>query len=206
MVWMWLTAQALEPVRTELPAGCVTEASDLPAAADFDPKDTGPWAHAGVIAVRKGVRKIMLFEQGKLATLDDGSPACWSVGLGAGYPAGHKQMQGDMKTPEGWYATSDRPWSAFYHAITIHYPDTDDARAGLEKGFISQTQSRKITEATKAGTLPLMTTKLGGQILIHGGGGSSDWTLGCIAMDDAHIDQLRAGLPKGMKTQVLVLP
>ena len=31
-------------------------------------------------------------------------------------PTGHKEVQGDGKTPEGWYRASDKPWSTFDHA------------------------------------------------------------------------------------------
>ena len=47
---------------------------------------------------------------------------------------------------------------------------------------------------------------MGGEILLHGGGGQSDWTLGCIAMDNDQLDILRAELPRDMKTTVLILP
>ncbi|MCB9674071.1 MAG: L,D-transpeptidase family protein [Alphaproteobacteria bacterium] len=191
--------------RAELPDGCVAKAADLPASSYHTAEDPR-WAKDDIIVVLKEKRRVMLFDAGELVTLPDGTPACWQAGLGSGYPAGHKQRMGDMKTPEGWYATSDRPWSMFYGAITVHYPGVADAKRGVKQGLITSDQAAEIESAHAKGTLPPMETRLGGKILLHGGGGSTDWTLGCVALDDANIDALRAELPKSMRTQVLILP
>ena len=45
-------------------------------------------------------------------------------------------------------------------------------------------------EAEAAGRAPPWNTPLGGAIGIHGGGGSSDWTLGCVAVENAEIEEL----------------
>ena len=60
--------------------------------------------------------------------------------------------------------------------------------------------------AERTGRLPPSTTPLGGNIVIHGGGGRSDWTLGCVAMENDAIDAMRALLPGSKKGWVLVLP
>lgn len=158
-----------------------------------------------VIVVRKEARRIMLFDGGTLATLDEG-PACWSAALAYAYPPGHKVQMGDRRTPEGWFQTSDRPWSSFYGAITLHYPRPEDAASGLEDGRITRAEHDAIVAAHQKGVLPPMETRLGGQILIHGGGSGADWTLGCVALENDQLDALRARLPPGMRTQVLVLP
>ena len=202
LTWTLLTAAAAPPA---LPDGCVRTAAELPAST-YHSADDPHWKRDDIIVVLKEKRRVMLFDQGRLVTLDDGTPACWQVGLGSGYPAGHKQRMGDMKTPEGWYATSDRPWSAFYSAITVHYPEVADAKRGVAQGLITEEQATAIVAAHDKGVLPPMETRLGGKILLHGGGGSSDWTLGCVALDDSHIDALRAELPKSMRTEVLILP
>ena len=41
---------------------------------------------------------------------------------------------------------------------------------------------------------------------MHGGGSGSDWTLGCVAMNNDDIDALREQLPDTMKVDVVVLP
>ena len=42
---------------------------------------------------------------------------------------------------------------------------------------------------------PPWDTKLGGEIFVHGRGSKSDWTLGCIALDDADIEELYRLVP-----------
>ena len=116
------------------------------------------------------------------------------MGLASTYAPGHKQRVGDMRTPEGWYRTSDKPWSSFYAAIAIHYPEAEDAHRGVRDALITAEQRDEILDALQKGGKPPQNTRLGGEILIHGGGGSTDWTLGCVALDDPHIDALRAAL------------
>ena len=74
----------------------VQEADALPAG---DPR----WAQT-VLVVFKTERRLGVYRAGKL--LPD---ACWSVALAHGYVPGHKQAQGDLRTPEGWSRISDRP-------------------------------------------------------------------------------------------------
>ncbi len=157
-----------------------------------------------LIVVAKKSRRVFLFRSGKLLHID-GKPACWHAGLGP-EPTGHKLMEGDGKTPEGWYRTSDKPWSQWYAAIAIHYPNQTDATVALEAKRISTTAKSAIQQAISADKKPPQTTAMGGEILIHGGGGRTDWTLGCIAMDNEDIDSLRATLPENMVTDVLILP
>ena len=184
--------------------GCPLAIADLSAPAWLSPDD--PRLSGGsVIVVLKEARRIGLYSEGALAEVG-GAPACWSVGLAMGYPSGPKRQEGDMKTPEGWYATSDKPWSSFYNAVAVHYPNEADADAGVEAGLISEPEAQAIRRATQRREKPAQTTAMGGEILIHGGGGRSDWTLGCVAMDDDDIDALRALLPASMRTDALLLP
>jgi len=157
-----------------------------------------------LIVVLKGARRIFRTDGGKLVHTEGGS-ACWPIGLGFS-PVGHKQVEGDGKTPEGLYATSDKPWSQYYAAIAVHYPSTKDAVAATENSSISPAIGRRIRRAIESKKKPPQTTPLGGEILIHGGGSATDWTLGCVAMENDHIDQLRATLPTDMVTEVLILP
>ncbi|MCA9488642.1 MAG: L,D-transpeptidase family protein [Myxococcales bacterium] len=198
-MWWMTMAMAMEVAADPLPEGCVATTAALPTPQIERLKGDR------VLVVAKAARRLMLFDGGELSVVD-GSPACWSVALGYDYPDGHKRVMGDRRTPEGWYTTSDRPWSAFYGAITIHYPGVEDAEAGARDGRITSAQRDSIVAAHRKGVLPPMETRLGGKILIHGGGNSADWTLGCVAMEDRELDGLRATLPKGMRTDVLILP
>ena len=157
-----------------------------------------------LIVVAKKSRRVFLFRNGKLLHID-GKPACWRAGLGP-EPTGHKLVEGDGKTPEGWYRTSDKPWSQWYAALAIHYPNQADATVALGAKRISTLTQSAIQQAIGADKKPPQTTAMGGEILIHGGGGRTDWTLGCIAMDNEDIDSLRATLPENMVTDVLILP
>jgi murein L,D-transpeptidase YafK len=148
----------------------------------------------------------MLFDEGALHRGATGVPACWPAALALDYPAGQKQREGDRKTPEGWYRTSDKPTSQFYGAIAVHYPNVQDADAGLARGQITKARRDAISSADARGTKPPQYSSLGGEILVHGGGNFPDWTLGCVALENADLDRLRGLLPAGMKTDILILP
>lgn len=184
-------------------AACPNSVATLNAPAngeDQDPRLNGKH----LIVVAKKSRRVFLFRSGRLLHIN-GKPACWRAGLGP-ESTGHKTIEGDGKTPEGWYRTSDKPWSQWYAAIAIHYPNQADASAALEAKRISATTEKTIQQSIAANQKPPQTTAMGGEILIHGGGGSTDWTLGCIAMNNEDIDILRSTLPENMVTDVLILP
>ena len=81
----------------------------------------------------------------------------------------------------------------------------DSAEAGRDTKLISSSAARQIKSALAKDKKPKQNTALGGEILIHGQG-ATDWTLGCVGMDNADIDALRGTLPTNMRTDVLVLP
>ncbi len=168
-----------------------------------DPKDPR-LQHKGLIVVHKEIRRISRFDGGSMV-YENGKPLCWNIGLGF-TPTEHKEVQGDGKTPEGWYRTSDKPWSQFYAAIAVHYPNAKDAKGGHASGKISTQVLKQIEQALQADKKPHQTTALGGEILIHGGGSATDWTLGCVAMENEDIDALRSTIPKDIRTDVLILP
>ena len=168
---------------------------------------------AVTIVVEKELRQLSLYSEQKLVKID-GKPAQWHVGLGDA-PLGHKQAEGDERTPEGSYYISDHSESSSYHgSILIHYPNTEDAKAGLETEQITEPQYKEIIEAEESKTRPPMNTKLGGWLLIHGSGkasglpskaGEYDWTNGCVAMSNDDLDELRRSLGK-IEGKVLILP
>lgn len=96
-------------------------------------------------------------------------------------PIGHKQFEGDEKTPEGRYSIDARnPRSSYHLSLRISYPNAADI------GY-AQSQGRSA----------------GGDIFIHGqpngniGTLSGDWTDGCIAISNAQIEQLWKLIPDG---------
>jgi len=193
---------AVESVVTADPV-CVKDVGQLSLPHEIDREDVR-LRSADLIVVQKAVRRIQRFERGTSLQREDGTPVCWTVGLGPA-PEGHKLRQGDGRTPEGWYRTSDKPWSQWYAAIAVHYPNAEDATAGRARGRINKSTERSIRKALTQGMKPPQQTPLGGEILIHGGG-SVDWTLGCVGMDNEDLDTLRASLPDGMRADVLILP
>ena len=176
--------------------GCVESVAELPEAPHVDPSDRR-LTRRHLLVAHKSARRLMLFDRGTLT-------ACYRVGLGFS-PEGDKKIEGDGKTPVGWYPTSDKPWSVFDGAIAIHYPNVADAEAGLADGTISRRQRDDIVDKSRLRAVPPQRTPMGGAVLIHGGGSSADWTLGCIALEDSDLADLRARMPRSMKTDLLVI-
>jgi murein L,D-transpeptidase YafK len=127
--------------------------------------------------------------------------------MGLGFaPRGHKQHEGDGRTPEGWYRTSDKPWSDFAGAIAIHYPNEQDAMIALADGRLAAPEVDEVVESLAHDLVPPQQTPLGGEVLIHAGGNREDWTLGCMALEDEDLASLRTALPQDQRTWLLVLP
>lgn len=88
-------------------------------------------------------------------------------------PVGHKEKEGDGRTPEGRYIIDRRNPNSRYHlSLHISYPNAADAE-----------------RARAAGVDP------GGDIMIHGVKAgvdhpNSDWTRGCIAVSDSEMDEI----------------
>lgn len=169
----------------------------MPPSPGVDSADPRLYASSLVVA-HKSARRLMLFAEGTLR-------GCWPMGLGF-TPRGHKQREGDGRTPEGWYRTSDKPWSDFPGAIAVHYPNREDASRAFDQGQLSAQGLGEVLGALDADETPPQQTPMGGEILIHGGGGERDWTLGCMALADDDLDQLRARLSPDQRTSLLVLP
>lgn len=94
-------------------------------------------------------------------------------------PIGPKQMEGDGRTPEGFYVINRRNPNSEYHlSVGISYPNEQD---------LALAQAR--------GVLP------GSDIFIHGTPRekrrSSDWTAGCIAVTNQEIEDLYAMVRDG---------
>jgi hypothetical protein len=114
----------------------------------------------------------------------------YCVGLG-GSPVLDKEQEGDQRTPEGFfYIPRLVPNSQYYKAFLISYPDNADAERGFLAGLITASERDAIIAAQAGRREPPQTTSLGGLIEIHGQGSSSDWTWGCMALDNSAIDAL----------------
>ncbi len=118
------------------------------------------------VLVDKSARTLTVYAQGKVI-------ASFRAGFGLD-PVGHKQRQGDKRTPEGKYVLDYKnPNSAFYRSIHISYPDAAD-RARARRGGYDP----------------------GGDIMVHGQPSdprmvravarwpNNDWTDGCISLSN----------------------
>lgn len=100
-------------------------------------------------------------------------------------PIGHKQFEGDGKTPEGLYRIDRRnPNSEFHLSLGISYPDTADVAFAQENG-----------------------KSAGGDIFIHGQQSAfkkseGDWTWGCIAVKNEEIEDIYAMVRNGTLIQL----
>ncbi len=118
---------------------------------------------------------------------------------------GSRRSKDDWRTPEGvFFIANKNPRSTFYKAFVLNYPTAEDGKRGLQQGLITKAQYASIVRAEEESVMPPMNTALGGWIEIHGKGtgARSNWTQGCVAVRDAHIDELWNWIPVG--TPVLI--
>ncbi len=95
---------------------------------------------------------------------------------------GHKQFEGDERTPEGRYTIDTRnPNSSFHLSLRVSYPNAADRAFAEMQGMDP-----------------------GGDIFLHGqpngmaaGRMQGDWTDGCIAFTNAEIEELYALVADG---------
>lgn len=149
---------------------------------------------------------ILIEKSKRLLTLvrENGSALTFPVALGK-CPEGHKLREGDFRTPEGEYYVCTKNEKSKYHlALGLSYPNPTDADAALERGEITVSQHEAIFAAHEAGRRPPWDTPLGGFIMIHGGGIASDWTAGCIALENKDVEILFSLCP--LRTRVLIIP
>ena len=149
------------------------------------------------IVVHKAARKLELFSDQTLLRT-------YRVGLGF-TPVADKKREGDGATPEGeFYVFVKNNRSAYYLSLGVSYPNAEDAERGLRDGLISKKQYDAILEAIRKKAGPPQYTKLGGLIYIHGNGAGSDWTWGCVALENEDIKELYDAVSVG--TPVTILP
>lgn len=134
------------------------------------------------IVIRKAARKLDLYDGDKLLRT-------YTVALGT-EPEGPKERLGDGRTPEGRYVIDYRKEDSAYHrALHVSYPRADQLAAARARG-----------------------DSPGGLIMIHGlpnGGGwigrlhrLSDWTVGCVAVTNAEIEELWRVVPNGARIEI----
>lgn len=137
---------------------------------------------ADFVLVDKSERRLYLYRQNRPF-------ATFPVAFGAN-PAGHKQQEGDERTPEGRYTLDyKKADSGYYRAIHISYPNRGDAAAARRRGVSP-----------------------GGFVMIHGQkngfGWASfltqrfNWTNGCVALSDDHMEAVWQSVAVGTPIEI----
>lgn len=149
--------------------------------------------------------RLVISKNERVLTVFDGDKRLKSYKMVLGFdPKGVKEMEGDGRTPEGeFYVFTKNPKSRFHLSLGVSYPGKEDAERGLKQGFITKDEHDEIVAAIAEQRMPLQKTKLGGEIYIHGGGTASDWTEGCIALDNDQMTELFEAIPVGAKVTIL---
>jgi murein L,D-transpeptidase YafK len=137
---------------------------------------------ADAVFVDKSERRLELLRRGRVIR-------AYQIALG-GNPLGPKRQEGDERTPEGAYTIDFRKSDSAYHlALHISYPNAAD-----------RAESARLSVPT------------GGAIFIHGLPNAYplsvapkiDWTKGCIALDNAEIEEIWRLVPDG--TPITIVP
>ena len=139
------------------------------------------------IRIAKGAHTLSLVAGGEVV-------ASYRVALGPG-GAGPKHMEGDKVTPVGTYRVVGRIKGLYHQFLTVSYPNDEDRQ--------------RHAELQRLGLVP-RDVGVGGGIGIHGTGHkdwngvhkASDWTLGCIALDDDEIDAVAARVKDGTRVVI----
>ena len=121
---------------------------------------------------------------------DDKVIKSYHIALG-GNPVGHKQQQGDQRTPVGNYTLDYKnEKSGYYRSIHVSYPNAADKARAKSRGVSA-----------------------GGDIMIHGqknGFGAfgilnqqRDWTEGCMAVTNDDMDEIMAAVKIGIAIEIV---
>ena len=140
------------------------------------------FADVDLVKVEKSINKMYLLDGDKVVRE-------YHVAFG-GDPKGHKQQEGDQKTPEGTYTLDyKKEDSSFYRAMHISYPNEKDKQ-----------------NAKKLGVSP------GGFIMVHGQKNwlgwfapitqQFNWTNGCIALTNNEMDEFMDLVKVGTAIQI----
>ncbi len=155
-----LSAAAVAHADSNLPSSAIASSSTTEAALPL----------ADSVVVRKSERKLYLMRQGEILR-------AYKIALGL-RPEGHKQFEGDYRTPEGKYRLTRRnPNSEYFLSIQVDYPNAQDVERARRQGL-----------------------RPGGAIMIHGQPNlprkprdyyaNVDWTEGCIAVSNSDMVEI----------------
>lgn len=137
---------------------------------------------ADKVIVEKSESKLFLIHNGKVVHE-------YHVSFGAN-PKGHKQQEGDERTPEGTYILDyKKENSSFYKAIHISYPNKNDKKnaklMGVNPGGLIMIHGQK----NKLGFFSFITQRF-------------DWTNGCIAVTNSEMDEIWDAIDVGTPIEI----
>jgi murein L,D-transpeptidase YafK len=122
------------------------------------------------VVVEKAKHTLTLFKNGKALS-------SYHVVFGSN-PVGHKEQEGDERTPEGAYLLDAKNTkSAYYKSIHISYPNAKDL-ANAKKHGVS------------AGSAIMIHGQKNGYVDFEEQTQKFNWTLGCIALKNKDMDDL----------------
>jgi murein L,D-transpeptidase YafK len=133
------------------------------------------------VLVEKARHTLTLFKNGKVIKSDH-------VVFG-GNPVGHKQQEGDERTPEGKYVLdSKNAKSAYYKSIHISYPNAKDLEVARKKGV-------------SAGSAIMIHGQKNGFEALEAQTQKFNWTLGCIALTNSDMEDVwnKVDVPVGIE-------
>ncbi|NUO48921.1 MAG: L,D-transpeptidase [Polyangiaceae bacterium] len=166
-----------------------TKPPQLPACPDgYRCGPPSPTAPVDLILVEKRAHRLYLVSKTEVV-------ASYSVAIGPG-GYGHKKYEGDKVTPIGSYTITAKIDKTKWHTyLALDYPNEED--------------KKRYADLVERGEAPAG-VGAGSAIAIHGRRADMpdglhklvDWTLGCVALDNAEIDQVAARVEKG--TRVLI--
>ena len=137
-----------------------------------------------IIIVKKSERVLY-------AIKDDKVIKKYNIALGKN-PNGHKKVDGDKKTPEGYYFIDGKnAKSKFFLSLHTSYPNFHDKQIALKN---------KVSPGEHIAIHGLPPLNLLAQYLFDG----ADWTDGCIALNNSDMKELWDLTEEG--TQILIRP
>lgn len=174
---------------------------------------------ASLVSSLSGQTRIVIWKSQYTLTLYKGARPVktYRAVFGKGFRDGDKRRAGDKRTPEGdFFICSMNHSKRFYKFMGLSYPGVPHAEYGVRAGLISQQEYEMIKKASQERQPPPWDTNLGGAVGIHGRmidsaiaprhytAAGTNWTDGCIAMENADVDEIYSVVSLG--TPVTVLP
>jgi murein L,D-transpeptidase YafK len=188
---------------------CLTPAPETPA--------PNANAFSSLLASIAGQLRIVIWKSHYTLTIYKGDipVKTYRAVFGKGFQDGDKWMQGDKRTPEGeFYICTMNHSKRFYKFLGLSYPSLKHAERGLRSKMISISDYVGIKQAIDGRQPPPWGTVLGGAVGIHGRMQRGtpapntltdmNWTDGCIALDNADVDEIFSIASLG--TPVTILP